>query len=147
MNKLQIRYREGYKCQLAELYSMATPIKPAGKLHTRFMSLTSDGFLEIQPGYAWDGVSGGVPDTTHNMRASLVHDAFYQLMRLRMLSSTKWRRTADRLFSRMCREDGTWRAVAFVYYVALRRAGASAADPESSRQIITAPEDRHGDDD
>jgi hypothetical protein len=76
-----IRYRSDYKYQLAEEYKISISIKPKSNIETEFIDLDTDGNLTVKNGYAWDGPSGPVKDTDENMRASLVHDALYQLMR------------------------------------------------------------------
>ena len=80
-----IRYRSGYKYQLAESYSTAIGIRPAENIITGFVLLNTDGLLVIKQGYAWDGASGPTIDTKSSMRGSLVHDALYQLIRLGFL--------------------------------------------------------------
>ncbi len=77
----RIAYRSGYKYQLAKAYSIGINIKPGKDIKTKFIKLDRTGKLTIVGGYAWDGPSGPVVDTKENMRASLVHDALYQLMR------------------------------------------------------------------
>ena len=58
-----------------------------------------DGVLIIQPKYAWDGASGPTLDTKNTMTPSLVHDAFYQLIREEVLPR-KYKENADRIFYR-----------------------------------------------
>lgn len=101
-----IRYRSGYKYQLAEDYEIHTRIRPPQDIADDFISLDRQGNLKVSKGYAWDGVSGPVPDTSSNLRASLIHDALYQLMRKRKLSASAHRDSADQLFRDICREDG-----------------------------------------
>lgn len=73
--------------------------------------------LRIHPGYTWDGPSV-VPDMDSLLRASLVHDVFYQLLRdCRMFHlgpsarqnearHKAYRAASDRLFAKMAGEDG-----------------------------------------
>jgi len=106
MAKSYIRYRSGYKYQLATSYSMPITIKPTKEIKIEFITLDTTGTLTIKAGYAWDGPSGPVVDTKENMRASLVHDALYQLMRLKKLSATAYRDRADKIFKNICIADG-----------------------------------------
>ena len=73
--------RRRYKYTLAKDYSTTIKIKPQNAIDTGLIALTEDGKLTIKEGYAWDGPSGPMPDTKTSMRASLVHDVLYQLMR------------------------------------------------------------------
>jgi len=82
-----IRYRGDYKYQLADGYEINISIKPKTDSKTEFIDLDINGNLKVKKGYAWDGPSGPVIDTKENLRASLVHDALYQLMRHRKLIS------------------------------------------------------------
>ena len=85
------------------------------------------------------GPSGPVIDTEENMRASLVHDALYQLMRHEELSSRVYRKAADKLFKAMCKEDGVSNLRASAYYKALRKFGKPATNPQNKKKIYRAP--------
>ena len=139
MAKAQIEFRSGYKYQLAADYSVNVNIKPAEDIDTKFIKLTKGGRLTIVDGYAWDGPSGPVVDTRQNMRASLVHDALYQLMRRRKLAVGKCRDKADKLFASICVEDGVPRRIARAYYLGLKLGGKPSADPKNMKPIKTAP--------
>ena len=98
-----IRYRSGYKYQLARQYCHPVPfgdiVDPA---MDRWISI-ENGVLYIGDGYAWDGPSGPALDTRDAMRGSLVHDALYQLIREGLLPSSA-REDADKLLRSICRE-------------------------------------------
>jgi len=134
-----IRYRSDYKYQLAEGYVVEVPILANADIKTEFIELDIVGELTIKKGYAWDGPSGPVVDTDENMRASLVHDALYQLMRQGHLSSRTWRRTADQVFRDLCKADGVSGYTANIWYRALRKFGKPAASPEGKKRIRRAP--------
>ena len=136
-----IRYRADYKYQLANDYSIKNiSIKPKSNIDTDFISLDVHGNLLIKKGYAWDGPSGPVIDTEENMRASLVHDALYQLMRNKHLSTRTHRKAADQLFKDICEDDGVSKLRAHAYYQALRMFGKPAASPQNKKIIHRAPE-------
>ncbi len=134
-----IRYRSDYKYQLAEGYDISISIKPKSDIKTEFINLDSEGNLTVKKGYAWDGPSGPVKDTKENMRASLVHDALYQLMRNKEISSRTHRKAADQEFKDICKADGVSNLRASVYYKALRRFGKPAASPENKKKVVRAP--------
>ena len=134
-----IRYRSEYKYQLASDYRIEIPILPSGDIVNDFIELDIVGKLIVKKGYAWDGPSGPVIDTKENMRASLVHDALYQLMRNEELNTRAHRKTADELFRDICKEDGVSSFRANVYYKALRKFGKPAASPENKKKIHRAP--------
>jgi hypothetical protein len=141
MGDKRIKYRSGYKHQLVEEYSVKTRIKPRIKIETEYIILNSEGKLSVKKGYAWDGASGPVPDTRKVLRASLVHDALYQLMRTQpdKLPREDHRGDADLLFKEVCIEDGVVKSKAKVYYFGLRKFGEKFADPSSRKRIKTAP--------
>ncbi len=120
----QIKYRilGGYKYLLEEEYLYPTGIALAARIETDYLALEVDGVLLIKKSYAWDGASGPAIDTADFMRGSLVHDALYQLIRLGLLAK-KYRKRADQLLRKICREDGMpfWRA--FYVYRVVRRFG------------------------
>lgn len=134
-----IEYRAGYKYQLAADFEIQTSIKPKKYIDTPFITLLQNGYLIVKKGYAWDGTSGPVIDTHENLRASLVHDALYQLMRRRKLSYRKYRDKADRLFMRMCKQDGLSSMMAGIFYGVLKKFGLSSAHPDNVREIQYAP--------
>lgn len=136
-----IRYRSDYKYQLAEEYKIKISIIPKNNIVTDFIDLDTDGFLTIKNGYAWDGPSGPVKDTEENMRASLVHDALYQLMRNEKLKSRTHRKAADQLFKDICKADGVSKFWASTYYKALRKFGKPAASPKNKKVVVRAPID------
>lgn len=139
MTRGYIRYRGDYKYQLASEYRIKIKILPAEDISTDFVDLNADGELKVKNSYAWDGPSGPVIDTKENLRASLVHDALYQLMRLEKLKSRTYRKTADKIFRNICKKDGVSSITANVYYKALRRFGKPAASPENKKKVRRAP--------
>ena len=134
-----IRYRADYKYQLASAYKIAIEIRPKENIESEFINLDTEGNLLIKQGYAWDGPSGPVVDTEENMRASLVHDALYQLIRNGALSSRTYRKPADKIFKRLCKEDGVSNFRASAYYNALRKFGKPAASPQNKKKVHRAP--------
>ena len=136
-----IQYKSGYKYQLAVDYHIRSNIKPVSDVVTDYIDLDVKGNLTVKKGYAWDGTSGPVLDTNENLRASLVHDAYYQLMRMRKLKSTEYKDAADKLFRNMCKIDGVASPVAQLYYMALDKLGKPSADPANVKTICRAPKD------
>jgi len=134
-----IHYRAGYKYQLAEDYQLQTDFNITREIDGEFIALSVNGLLVIKKGYAWDGISGPVADSDCNMRASLVHDALYQLMREENLDFEKQRKIADKLFKKICIEDGVPHFLASSYYEVLRLFAESAARPSSKKVLFTAP--------
>lgn len=103
------RYRlRGWKYQLKAHVCVRTEIHPAagrGAALDEWIRLSSGGWLLISGGYAWDGPSGPAIDTANFMRASVVHDALYQLIREGHLDRS-WRKGADMELRRFCLQDG-----------------------------------------
>ena len=132
-----IKYKDGYKYQLAETYSVKVGVFPPAPVQHEYISLSQHGFLTIRKGYAWDGPSGPTIDTKNFMRGSLVHDALYQLIGEGLLPLDD-REKADRELRRICIEDGMSEARAWWVYQAVRIFGnTAAATPE--KEPITAP--------
>ena len=141
----QISYKGHYKYQLVENYDIAIPSLPTGgyMVSGRLFHIHGKRFLEIIEkrlwifqGYAWDGPSGPTIDTKDSMRASLVHDALYQLIREGHLPQA-YRKQADILLREIAIEDGMWRWRAWGWYWAVRKFGGKHnAKP---RPVHTAP--------
>ena len=100
--------------------------------------------LTINKGYAWDGASGA-PDWKTVMRAALVHDALYQMLRntphpqLEKKEREKIRKAADELFREIMHTDGTPSFFVWLFYKGVRTFGKRSADPKNARPILTAP--------
>lgn len=133
-----IYYKSGYKYQLCALYSVGVSIKPKNDIVTDYVQLTKEGLLTIVKGYAWDGPSGPVVDAVEFMRASLVHDALYQLIRLELLLP-EYKELADLELLRICREDGMSRLYSYLAYLVVKVCGYIYCDPSSESIITQAP--------
>jgi hypothetical protein len=134
-----ITYRGGYKYQLRYDYAVDTGIRPEKIIKTEYLLLTSEGGLTIRRGYAWDGPSGPTLDSANFMRGSLVHDAFYQLMREGHLDKKTSRKKVDLLLYRMCRDDGMcWLRAQWVY-IGVHYFADLAANPSANKPLLQAP--------
>lgn len=135
MNRLA--YKKGYKFQVHDAYQIETGISGHAVALGRHLSLSPTGTLVIGPGYAWDGASGPAINTINFLRASLVHDALYQLIREDKLPFS-FRKRADEILIEICKEDGmSWVRRQWVWY-AVRLGGALAV--ESANPVLFAPE-------
>ena len=135
----KIRYKAGYKYILAESYSVMTPIKPEKPIKREYFTLSKNGKLWIKKGFAWDGASGPTFDTKSSMRPSLVHDAFCQMMRSRLIDYDKWQDTVNEFFKQQCKEDGMWSARASIWHAAVEFANAGHPDQGESNPVQEAP--------
>lgn len=133
-----MKYRKGYKYQLAEVFEMKTLIHPFKDIFTQFITLRKNGYLKIHSGYAWDGASGPTIDTENTKTPSLVHDALYQLMRQNELG-IQWRVPADKLLREMMIERGMWKVRAWWWYRGLQVADGDAALPENAKELFETP--------
>ena len=101
-----IQYEKvSYKYRLLEEYGYSLTWGLMQPAEGKYLVLVHDGVLIIKKGYMWDGPSGPTIDTEDFMRASLVHDALYQLIREDVLPA-KYRKKADKLLLAICKEDG-----------------------------------------
>lgn len=116
-----------YKYQLVEAFTYDIGFEGHDIDHP-YLKLDGEGKLTIAKYYAWDGASGPTIDTLNSMRASLVHDALYQLLRLELLPQ-ELVKPADQLFRRMLRQDGMSAFRAWYWYRGLRLANGAAARP------------------
>lgn len=132
-----IEYKKGYKYQLWKPYSIQTVVK-GYVIHGDFLKLDFNGLLTCEKGYAWDGASGPAFDTDTFMRASLVHDAFYQLMRLGQIDRSH-RGYADRLMKQICLDDEMWFLRAHWCYQAVKNFSKQYSEEEFKRQVLIAP--------
>lgn len=106
-----------YKYRLLQLerFTILKPklLKPIQEKYFTFNENTLE--LDVLEGYCWDGPSGPTIDTQNFMRGSLVHDCLYQLIREGYITPS-YRKTADTLLRKICREDGmSWIRGVWVY--------------------------------
>ena len=133
-----IKYKAGYKYQLAADYSVWLCVHPKEYAEAGYVALTGDGLLTIKAGYAWDGPSGPTFDTKSAMRGSLVHDALYQLIRLELLPAEK-KDAVDMLYVQLCREDGmNWFRAAY-HWLGLGIGGKDATRASAEPIVEVAP--------
>ena len=140
-----IKFRKGYEYQLAENYERIVSIHLAPRyadIEEEFIALrrndeTLQGVLQITSGYAWDGTSGLAFDTKNFMEGSLIHDAIYQLIRMKRLPfDNATRIAADDEIILSCKEHGiSWVRRRWVWR-GLRVFAKSAANPKDRRKII-----------
>lgn len=120
MNGILYSKIDGYKYRLDVPYNLQTDIKIL--IASEYVVLFESGMLNIRRGYCWDGASGPTIDTEDSMRASLIHDALYQLIRDYGLPR-KYKGYADRLFYKLCLADGMPKWRAWLWYQAVRLFG------------------------
>lgn len=102
----------GEKYELLKKVLRNTEIKPRKTIEYDFITLEKNGTITIKKGYRWDGPSC-FPDIQEMMKASVVHDAFYDLHRkYGDILNKDTREKADDLFGEMCGEDGLDKTIA-----------------------------------
>ena len=132
----QISYKQGYKYQLVADYSLQLDFYPAQAARSTFLELSAEGLLLIKSGYCWDGASGPAIDSKNFMRASLVHDALYQMLRNEQLPADL-RLQVDQQMLSILKQDGmSWPRRWWVYHGVRIFGGKAARQP---KQVLTAP--------
>jgi hypothetical protein len=130
-----IKYRKGYKYQLAEDYKIQTDII-GFSVDLQFIKLYPAGLLKIRSGYAWDGASGPTIDTDSSMEGSLSHDALYQLLRMSLIPP-EYRVNADLLLKKVCKAEGMWAIRASLWEIGVRLFASNAAAPKNRKKVYT----------
>jgi hypothetical protein len=122
----KIHYRRLYRYALDENHTSQTLCKglgvSIGPEAAPWLALDADGTLHIREGYSWDGPSGPARDTANFMRASLVHDALYQLIEESLLPKD-FRKLADKTMREICKEDGMGGVRRWYTFAAVRAFG------------------------
>lgn len=99
---------------LREQFVFNTPILNHHGEH-QYIRFLTDGSLTLSQGYVWDFGSGPAIDTPDMVYASLAHDAFYELMQLKMLPWSL-RKRVDQYFKFLLKEAGMgWARRQWVY--------------------------------
>lgn len=129
------RRQAGYRYQVLEPFELRLhlplvllrPAIIAASDGSPWVRLGLRGKLSIRANYSWDGARGPAIDTRNFMRASLVHDALYQLMRAGELDHRYWRAWADRVLRDLVVADGMSSLRATCVYTGVRWFGARHA--------------------
>jgi len=121
---MKLKYKSGYKYQVVEDFYYFIAMEE--DIKTRFIELDIHGTLTIRAGYAFDGASGPTWDSKETMKASLVHDALYQLMREGHLSQD-CRKATDALLRDIGIQEGMWKIRAWTWYYGVRAFAGGAA--------------------
>jgi len=133
-----IEYTDGYKRVLYSDATIQLSFGPPKVIVHEHITFNPNGLLEVRKGFPWDGMSGGIPDTKRNMRASLAHDVLYKLIRLDLLAM-RYRPLADEELKKLCIQDRVWGWVASAYRWGLSVGGTAAALPSAIKRIHRAP--------
>lgn len=129
-----MKYRKGYKYQLAADEHFATDFRPPTDIITTRIELYTDGRLVVREGYAFDGVSGPTIDRNTTLPASAGHDALYELMRRGLLPHRRFA-VADDHFIEWIKRNGAWRITQYLYAKGLKIVGGSAALPKNRKRV------------
>lgn len=119
--KYRFRATKTYCVEIPELYGGKYNIS---ELYYRLANVGNNVFLYLIEDYQWNGMgtTGFYPTTKKTARASAIHDLFYQCMRTGDLP-LEFQLTADRIFRRICLEDGEPKILTNIYYFMVRTFG------------------------
>ena len=129
-----------YKFELAKNYSQSTPFFSDEFVCTSDFVMIEGRHIIIKKHYSWDGSSipgkrfmeritfGKYDPDKYCKEASLVHDSFYQLMRLNLLDR-KHKDAIDRLYQKMCIQGGMSKRQAARRYWAVKTFGHRTLKP------------------
>ena len=130
-----MKYRKGYKYQLAENEFLMVPISPDQDIVTEFINLSTKGELNIRSGYAYDGPSGPTWPTDNTMVPSAVHDVLAQLLRQGLLSQGQLA-GVNELFNQMLKDRGMFWFRRWYWLKGLWLTGGSFADPSNIKEVF-----------
>lgn len=144
-----IERNKSYKYELMETFNFAPLFIKHTDIECQSDFVTvKNNTLTIKAGYAWDGSSiplKGLSRLTFGLydpdkyckEASLIHDAFYQLMRFHLLGRN-YKYAIDRLYEKMCIDGGMNKKAAARRYWAVKHFGARTLKPRyyPEKQIL-----------
>ena len=131
-----MKYRKGYKIQLAEDEVLILSEAFRGyKIHTKFISL-EDCALVIRDGYASDLASGPTIDTENTKVPSVGHDALYELIRQGLLPFVLWKE-ADKMLYRWLRGRDTAELRIWYWKKGLDWKKGACAHPKNKKKVYT----------
>ena len=116
--------RKKYKYRLYNRFFYQVDIIGVKMSQSSFLTLTN-GCLDIRKGYTWDGATDPAIDTANFMKASLVHDALYQLIREGVIDRDE-RNKCDKILQTICIQEGMSKIRAWFVYQGVKRFGGKA---------------------
>jgi len=128
-----MKYRKGYKYQVAEDEVFVTRLY-GYNIITKRIELHPDGILIVREGYACDGPSGPTVDRAENMSAAVLHDALYQLMRMKLLKHLHWRE-ADSEYGKQMKKCGAWDITVAINLAGLNFMKGKHALPKNRKKV------------
>lgn len=135
-----MKYRSGYKYQLAEdLILNCYEFEFPELITTKFFTLSTN-LIIGRDGYAWDGPSGPTLDflCRSAITPSCGHDIIAQAIRNGWLSQ-RWRLISNELFRRWCVARNMWKWRAEKWKWALDEFAGFSTDPKNIKKILEAP--------
>ena len=138
MSQDKLLYTEGYRFQSFNQISIQLVKNPNVYFNSDFISITLGGVLIIRKGYAWNGANKPAINTKNSRRATEIHDALYQAIRMGFLPES-YRDEADREMMKALREDGMMYLRARWWYRAVRVGGGPSADPKNRKKVYSCP--------
>ena len=114
-----------YKYKLYEEMLFNTPITGVDYVG-KFFTLTYEGTLLVNKGYAYDGPSGPSINTKPFIVASLPHDVFFQMIREDILNIEDHKDLADQYLRDLGREYGMSKLRTWWIYRAVKKFGKSS---------------------
>lgn len=133
-----IYYKERkYKYQITRPYTILLNIT-GYNISEIYFHLKEDGTLTVHALYAYDGPSGPTIDTKDSLRAALVHDVLYQMMRMKLLPED-YKDYADNLFREILIEDGMSELRADIWWEGVHVGGDSSCEAGSEEIECCAP--------
>lgn len=135
-----MRYRKGYKYQLAEDDWLQTDIIPTSPIDTQFITLDMNGLLVLRSGYASDGPSGPTIDTPSSISGAFFHDGGCQLVRMGLLPHVpEVVAKVNMMAYKKWVASGMWDWRAKNWHGALENFGGFAMDPKNQKKIYEVP--------
>jgi len=128
MFKYRRSFKYNYEYELEEDYTFDSGVLTNNYIKTSYLELTLSGVLTVKKGYNWDSADC-TAGTDNFMRGSLIHHILYQFIREGALPQY-FRKEADKLLVKVCREDGMGWIMSKWVYVWVRIFGASSAKVE-----------------
>lgn len=132
-----MKYRKGYKIQLAEdsMFILSDKFRGLKPIHTKFITLV-DCVLVVKEGYASDLASGPTWDTENTKVPAVGHDALYELSRLGLIPFELWPEMDEMLIQWLDERD-TAKFRQWYWEKGLKWAKGKHAHPKNKKKVYT----------
>lgn len=133
-----MRYKRGFKFVSVDIETAFVGIFPPKSIYFQWGTLSENGFLTVEAGYPWNGMSGIPMNIPSSIKGVFFHDVIYRMIRLGLIG-IEWKAQGDNVIRDFCIRDGMLKILANTIHAAVEKFGLSSTTIQEEPVIMEAP--------